>query len=502
MLNKFVSKQLGKLVRVSRQNMAIRQFHLPDLGEKIKEAKVMKWLVKEGDMVEEYDDLADVTTDKLSTKIPSTYSGKIHRLLVEEEGFCNVGQVLLEIDDLTDDNGSTSDVSNEVEQEKKIAKQENVKEEEGNTQEGLEKKNDQIVFDPLLKTFSCPALSNKLDQLLKSNVVSAKPTKTLATPAVRALAKSLGINLDKVQSKDSSGRVTKEDVLAYQQALTGPEIKDEVQSKREDIRDKREETQVTKPVMDVSKDSFKKVEMSPYEQGMVKSMMSSLSVPDFLYHEEFDVTEIELLRHQINKSSDSKVSLFTMLIKTFSLALLQNPKLNSLYYYDSDPYSYEVHSDHNISIAIASSNGLVAPNIKQVQNLSIQNVKEEVDRLKALANKGSLGMNELGGGTICLSNIGTMGGTYTGPISLPNQTCIVGIGKVGTQLKYKGSKEDKMEILKKNIEWTPEHFEMREILYVSFAGDHRVIDGATMAKFSNDWKEIIENPMQLVTKMR
>ena len=497
MLNKFVSKQCGKLFRVSKRNMAIRPFVLPDLGEKIKEAKVMKWLVKEGDMVEEYDDLADVSTDKLSTKIPSTYSGRIHKLLVQEDGFCEVGQVLLEIDDLGEAN-----VESNVETAKTSPEQDTV---ETSKTEGNSLKESKKEFTPMvdcfLKGFSRPMLSNKLDQLLKSNMISATPNKALATPAIRALAKSKNIDIEKITSKDPSGRIFKEDVLDYYRTISQTQdVPDEVQDKRMKVSDQREE--VIQPVKTMSQDSVTKIKMTQYEQGMVKSMMESLSVPDFLYHEEIDVTNLELLRQEINKSSDIKVSLFTMLIKTFSLALESHPKLNSLYYYDKDPYSYEIHSDHNISIAIDSSNGLVAPNIKNVQKLSIGEVRKEVDRLKSMANEGKLGYNELGGGTICLSNIGTMGGTYNGPISLPNQTVIVGIGKTSSQLKFKGSKEDKLNIFQNKIEWTPEHFHLREMLYVSFAGDHRVIDGGTMARFSNEWKNIIENPMQLITKLR
>ena len=344
-------------------------------------------------------------------------------------------------------------------------------------------------------------MSNKLEKLLKSNVISAEKTKTLCTPAVRALAKSLGVDISKI-SGDSSGRIKKEDVLDYH-TKRNTSIKDETIEKREEISKQREVSSPPKRVSPtLSGEDFEIVKMSMYEQGMVKSMTESLSVPDFMLHEEFDVTQLTILRQQLNEISDVKISLFSLLIKTFSLALEKNPKINSLYYHDKDPYSYQVHSNHNISIAIDSKNGLVAPNIKSVQNLSMRDVQGEISRLKNLSNSEKLGYNELGGGTICLSNIGTMGGTYTGPIALPNQTCIVGIGKVTSQLKFNGSNADKMKILKKEVAWTPENFDLREVIYVSFAGDHRVIDGATMARFANEWKKIIENPMELITRLR
>lgn len=515
MLRQLLTKHANKLRQINYHNFAIQPFVLPDLGEKIKEAKVVKWLVSEGDSVEEYDDLAEVTTDKLSTTIPSTYSGKIHRLLVPENDFCEVGQVLLEIDDLGE--GETSPAKEIKEEIKEEAKPE-TKEKE-NPAQLPEKKPDPeegnkifasnaqetLLAVERVKAFpSVGVVSNKLDRLLKSQTISAHSQKPLATPAVRAMAKSMGIDLAKVPTQDPSGRVRKEDLIAYQDKKETSVQVDDVQEQRKKVGETREAPKSVKSVaLKVEQgDAFERVEMSQYEQGMVKSMMSSLSVPDFLLHEEFDVTELTLLRQQLNEHSDVKLSLFSLLVKTFSLALKKNPKVNSMYFYDDDPYAYQIHDDHNISIAIASKNGLVAPNIKKVQNLSMAEVQGQITHLRGLADEGKIGRNELTEGTICLTNIGSMAGTYCGPISLPNQTCIVGIGRATTQLKFVGSAVDKMRILRNEVSWSQENFQMREVVYVSFSGDHRVLDGATMAKFSNDWKKMIENPLQLITQLR
>ena len=490
--------------------MAIHKFHLPDLGEKIKEAKVMKWFVKEGDIVEEYDDLAEVTTDKLNTIIPSTLSGKIHRLLIDEDQFCQTGEVLLEIDDMGEGSVASEESGTHAQPDQQSVSESKAPISEGNRPEERTKERAEVVTGPLLKGYSKTTLSNKLEKLLKASKVSGQPQKPLATPAVRSLAKSLGIDLAKVPTSDSEGRVQKQDVLAYQHSLQASQsVQDEIQVKRAHVGEQREpapqvaraEPQTTKPVR-VPGEAFETVQMSQYEQGMFKTMTSSLSVPDFLYHEEFDVTELTLLRDEINKFAETKMSFFTLLVKTFSLALETNQRVNSLYHPDSDPYSFQIHSDHNISIAIASANGLAAPNIKAVQNLSMNQIQAEINRLKTLADQSRLGANELLGGTICLSNIGSIGGTYSGPISLPNQTCIVGIGKSTSQLKFKGSSADKKRILRKEIEWTPDNFELREVLYVSFAADHRVLDGATIASFANEWKRIIEQPTELITRLR
>ena len=123
------------------------------------------------------------------------------------------------------------------------------------------------------------------------------------------------------------------------------------------------------------------------------------------------------------------MSVFSFILKAYSLAILDYPKINSLYYPDK-PYECEIHSSHNISIAIDTPNGLIAPNIKDVQNKSILEVQRSIIDLRNKADKAQVGGQDLFGGTSALSNIGTIGGTYAAPLNLPNQVCIVALGKV------------------------------------------------------------------------
>lgn len=115
------------------------------------------------------------------------------------------------------------------------------------------------------------------------------------------------------------------------------------------------------------------------------------------------------------------------MVKAYSMALTDFPRINSLYFPEK-PDECEVHSSHNISIAIDSPSGLVAPNIKNAQDLSIREIQEEILRLRDLAIEKRIGTEELFGGTVGMSNIGTIGGTYGAPINLRNQVCIVAIG--------------------------------------------------------------------------
>lgn len=145
------------------------------------------------------------------------------------------------------------------------------------------------------------------------------------------------------------------------------------------------------------------------------------------------MTNLFKLREKINAGitdPTKKISIFAFIVKAYSLAIKDYPKMNSLYNPGEDATSCKIMANHNISIAIDTPNGLMAPNIKSVNKLSIREVQEEIFRLRDLATEGKLGTNELFGGTIALSNIGTIGGTYAGPVNLPEQSCIVALGKV------------------------------------------------------------------------
>jgi 2-oxoisovalerate dehydrogenase E2 component (dihydrolipoyl transacylase) len=163
-----------------------------------------------------------------------------------------------------------------------------------------------------------------------------------------------------------------------------------------------------------------------------------------------------------------------LLIKTFSMALKKYPRINSTYRPENNEFEYTTHYNHNISIAIDSPNGLVVPNIKNTQNLSLLNIQDEIERLRKLSTDAKLTGNELNNGTVCISNIGTIGGIMANPLILAPQVCIVAIGKLQTVAKWRDG------------QWVP-----RNVINVSFGCDHRIIDGATVAKFSNEWKALL-----------
>ena len=200
---------------------------------------------------------------------------------------------------------------------------------------------------------------------------------------------------------------------------------------------------------------------------MQKSMTESNKIPHLYLHEQFDITNTEKMRKAI-KANQTKVTLMGILIKAFSLALKKYPIINSTYEPDKNQFQYTIHEAHNISIAIDSPNGLVVPNIKNVQDCTLVGIQQELERLRDLASSAKLTSKDLGQGTVCISNIGTIGGVNACPLILPPQVCIVAIGKMMTVPK----------LIKDEV--VP-----RTVIGVSYGCDHRVVDGATVARFSN-----------------
>ena len=134
------------------------------------------------------------------------------------------------------------------------------------------------------------------------------------------------------------------------------------------------------------------------------------------------------MRERSKAFSKEKITYMSYFVKSFSMALSAFPMLNANYDPES-PFAYELVDSHNISIAIDTPNGLAVPNIKGVQNLSVTQVQRELNRLRKAAEEARIDRKDLQGGTISISNIGTVGGTYARPLILPPQVAIVALGK-------------------------------------------------------------------------
>ncbi|KAJ7955132.1 Dihydrolipoamide acetyltransferase component of pyruvate dehydrogenase complex [Quillaja saponaria] len=387
---------------------------LAQTGEGIAECELLKWFAQEGDLIEEFQPLCEVQSDKATIEITSRYKGKVSQILHVPGDVIKVGDTLLKmiVDESQVPTSSPSDLGN-----------------------------------------AKPTCS-ELELELEKDKIGA----VLATPAVRSLAKQHGINITDVLGTGKDGRILKEDIVKY-----APQ--------KESIKDPSDKT----------------VPLRGFQRAMVKSMSLAAKVPHFHYVEEIECDSLVELKTSFQKNNPYphvKHTFLPLLIKSLSMALSNYPFMNSCF--NEDSLEVILKGSQNIGIAMATLHGLVVPNIKNVQSLSILEITKELARLQELASKNKLNPGDICGGTITLSNIGAIGGKFGSPLLNLPEVAIIAIGRIQKVARF----VDDGNVYPASI------------MNVNIGADHRVLDGATVARFCNEWKRFIENPELLMLHMR
>ncbi|ESO92635.1 hypothetical protein LOTGIDRAFT_120617, partial [Lottia gigantea] len=349
-----------------------------------------------------------------------------------------------------------------------------------------------LVGNPLLDIEVDDDVMDHVDQTAdidtKDGSIShvAAGVKVLATPAVRKLAIEHNLDLSEIQGTGKDGRIMKEDVLIHlesQKAASSPDPVKIVKPAASPPGVAPTETPKSRPVL--GKDRTEPIR--GITKAMVKVMQETLLIPHFGYYDDVDLTNLVALRREFKHHAEKqgiKFSYMPVFIKAASMALTDFPILNSSL--DGKCQNVTYKAAHNIGVAMDTPEGLNVPNIKNVQSLSIFEIAEELNRLQKLGKAGKLGTNDVANGTFSLSNIGTIGGTYAKPVIQPPQVAIGAIGKIQLlpRFDYHGN------VIKSSI------------MNISWSADHRIIDGATMARFSNKWKSYLENPATMILNLK
>ncbi|KAM9326616.1 lipoamide acyltransferase component of branched-chain alpha-keto acid dehydrogenase complex, mitochondrial [Gastrophryne carolinensis] len=431
-------------------NSQIVQFKLSDIGEGITEVTVKDWYVKEGDSVSQFDSICEVQSDKASVTITSRYDGVIRKLHYNVDDTAFVGKPLVDIEtDALKDGAAEEDV------------------------------------------VETPAVSQEhTHQEIKGH-------KTLATPAVRRLAMENNIKLSEIVGTGRDGRILKEDILSFLAKQTGAILPPSPQVEITPPPPKAElpkapptakpsiPVSFTKPITFSGKDVTEPVK--GFHKAMVKTMSAALKIPHFGYCDEVDMTQLVQLREELKPVAESRgvrLSFMPFFLKAASLGLLQYPILNASVDENCQNITYK--AAHNIGIAMDTQQGLIVPNVKNVQVRSIFEIAADLNRMQTLGSSGQLGAADLTGGTFTLSNIGSIGGTYAKPVILPPEVAIGAIGKLQVLPRF----DSKGQVVK------------AQIINISWSADHRIIDGATMSRFSNLWKSYLENPSSMLLDLK
>lgn len=412
-----------QVAKLSRSQV---DFILPDIGEGIVECELVKWLISEGDSVVEDQAVVEVMTDKALVEIPAKYSGTVSQLYYAQGDIAKVHTPLFAmlVNEAADDT-------------------------------------------PPPKAQS--AISTDTHSQTKQQTLQTSG-KALASPAVRRLARELGLDLSKVSGSGEKGRVLKVDL---ERGQIEPK---ELQSTTPAVTDKENTNRIRKePIRGI-------------QAAMAKQMKHAVStVPHFTVCEEIEMDNLIAARQQLKVQFEKqgvKLSFMPFFIKALSLALKQFPIINSQVNQDCSEISY--FDDHNIGLAVDSKIGLLVPNIKRVQDLSLFDIAKQSNELVEQARVGRVPSSALKGGTISISNIGVLGGTVATPVINAPESAIVALGKIQRLPRF--DSEDNVVAV--------------NIMQVSWSGDHRIIDGATMVRFNNCWKSYLENPLTMLVELR
>ena len=447
-------------------------FLLTDIGEGIAEVEIMKWYKKEGDLVQEFDEVCQVQSDKATVSITSPYEGLITKLYYREGEIAKTGLPLID-----------------------------VKLEESALQ--VRKEGTQPLDLPVQESIDT---SGPEDTDGKARTVQ-RGGKVLATPTVRRLATQHGIDLTFVTPTGRDGRVLKGDILAFianggKQAApppSRPQAQKETPAPQTPASQTPSPPQTPAPApapakaipvprapayapMEDRREAIKGI-----RKAMVKSMTEAASVPWFGFCDEYEMDKLMDARLALKPQFEKynvKLTYMPLILKATAVALAEYPLLNSSISADATEIIY--HGNINLGVAMDTPNGLVVPNIKDMKNKSILDVAVELQRLQSLAVSNSLAPEDINGGTFTISNVGNIGGTYLSPIPLPSEVAIGAIGKIHKVPRF----DVKGSIVAKHL------------MEVSWRADHRVIDGALIARFSKLLQELIENPINFLTHLR
>jgi 2-oxoisovalerate dehydrogenase E2 component (dihydrolipoyl transacylase) len=430
--------------------MAKFEFKLPDIGEGIAEAEIVAWHVKVGDEVAEDQQLADMMTDKATVEMESPVAGKVVQLAGEVGDMVPIGSVLAVIETSA---AVAEDRSTETAAESKSERPLG----DGAVQptKAQEEEMPVTAVEPApAKPAPAPA-----PQPRPEPEVAAGAAHVLASPAVRARARDLGIDLGQVKARDS--RIRHSDLDSYILHQGGSVSARGAGSSRPD------ET----------------IKIVGLRRKIAENMAeANRRIPHFTLVEEFDVTALEETRAMMNRDrgDNPKLTLLPFLVTAMCRALADYPMLNASF--DDEAMTVTRHGSVDMGIATQTQNGLMVPVIRGAQGLTVWQLASEIGRLSDAARNNKASREELTGPSITISSLGPMGGITSTPVINPPQVAIIAVNKI----------EEKLVPIDGEIE-------IRKRMNLSLSCDHRVVDGWDAANFLADMKPLIENPLRLLS---
>jgi pyruvate dehydrogenase E2 component (dihydrolipoamide acetyltransferase) len=433
-------------------------FPLPDVGEGLTEAEIVQWRVKPGDHVAVNQIVCEIETAKSLVELPSPFEGVVHELLAAEGDTVQVGVPIISVQ------GEGGEASASVDS--------GVTEVVVDVESSVSDESSEPAVKNLVGYGTGPSVpaSRRRRQVAAAEapVVAAVRVETpaadsiavIAKPPIRKLAKDLGVDLATVTATGPVGEVVREDVIRHAGQATV--FKNIETPKWPENREDRI------PVKGVRK---------AIAQAMVKSMFSAPHVSVFV---DVDATRTMDFVKRLKASPDFagiKVSPLLVMVKAMIWAVQRNPTVNSTWTDDE----IIVHHFVNLGVAAATPRGLIVPNVKEAHTLGLRELAMALEKLTLTAREGKTTPEEMSGGTITITNLGSFGVDTGTPILNPGEVSIVALGTI----------KPKPWVVNGEIR-------ARMVTTVAASFDHRVVDGDVASKFVADVASVMEEPALLL----
>ena len=408
--------------------MSDKEIKVPNIGE-FKDVEVIEVLVSNGQLVSKNDPLITIESDKSSVEIPSFFEGKVKKLNIKVGDKVSEGStiLILEVEEKSKEEIKiqTEKVKSEPKKEEKITK-------------------------------------NKIKEDLKEISTSGK---TSASPNVRKFARELGVNIDQISGSERQGRVLESDVKNF------------ISSKINKIQESQK-TQTKKIKTEYSHSDFGEIEIKDIPR--VKKLASTYlvnswtTIPHVTNHDEADITEMESFRNSLTDTytkEKKKITPLAFIIKALVASLKKFPNFNSSID-NIENGKITLKKYFHIGIAVDTPHGLMVPKIRDANNKNISHISNELKKVSEECKNLKIDKKEFFGGSMTITSLGGIGGSFFTPIINYPEVAILGIGKAEKKQVFFNNK-----------------FQTRVMLPLSLSYDHRIIDGAEAARFNNEIKE-------------
>lgn len=420
------------------------QFKFADVGEGVHEGTILEWKVKEGDKVKDGDTLVIVETDKVNAELPSPVDGTVSKIYFKEGEEITVGQIIIDIND-----GSANEAS------------------APETKEALgegEEKAAGVIGEIEVSSDLIESSTEVHEHVVPKNTSG----KALATPVARKLAKDLGVDIQMVNGSGFNGRVLTEDIEKAAQQKGGTA------------------STVLAPKVTISKEgNVEIVPISRLRKAIVKSMtISKQVIPHTVLMDEVIVDDLVELRKNLKplaEGEDVKLTYMAFIFKAAVLTLKKFPYFNASF--DQENEQMVLKKFYNIGMAVDTPDGLIVPNIKDADELTLFGLAKEISEVGQATKERKVALDRLQNTTFSITNFGAINVSFGTPIINHPEVAILGVGKIS----------QKAVVINGELK-------AAYTLPLSLAVDHRVIDGADAGRFLNYFKELIANPLSLLVQ--